>query len=143
MLKFKYQPENLNIWPESILPNFFSPFFFLRHQARSFYCQYFFLYVTKTQAYQWKTEKIFVSWEKTFGRIDSRRRLRHLENLISLLSKMAVIQIRKNMTTTFMNDSLIPWFFKLNWNSSRQVRHIRSTGSVVNPTILTVKLESL
>jgi len=31
----------------------------------------FFLYVTKTQAYQQKTEKFFVSEEKKFGRIDS------------------------------------------------------------------------
>jgi len=31
----------------------------------------FFLYVTKTQAYKWKTEKFFVSEEKKFGRINS------------------------------------------------------------------------
>jgi len=35
----------------------------------------FFLYVTKTQAYQQKTEKFFVSEEKKFGRIDSRAQL--------------------------------------------------------------------
>ncbi len=32
---------------------------------------YFFMYVTETQAYQQKTEKFFVSEEKKFGRIDS------------------------------------------------------------------------
>jgi len=32
----------------------------------------YFLYVTKTQAYKWKTEKFFVSEEKKFGRIDTR-----------------------------------------------------------------------
>jgi len=58
---------------ESILPNFFfSVFFFFGIKLGHFTIYKFFLYATKTQAYQQKTEKFFVSEEKKFGRINSR-----------------------------------------------------------------------
>jgi len=57
---------------ESILPNFFLPFFFFGVKLGHFTINNFFLYVTKMQAYQRKTEKFFISKEKKFGRIDSR-----------------------------------------------------------------------
>jgi len=57
---------------ESILPNFFFlRFFFFGVKLGHFTTNNFFLYVMKTQAYQGKTEKFFVSEEKKFGRIDS------------------------------------------------------------------------
>jgi len=57
---------------ESILPNFFFlRFFFFGVKLGHFTINNFFLYVMKTQAYQGKTEKFFVSEEKKFGRIDS------------------------------------------------------------------------
>ena len=45
------------------------------YNAGHFTINNFFLYVTKTQPYQQKTEKFFVSEEKKFGRIDSRSRI--------------------------------------------------------------------
>jgi len=51
---------------ESILPNFFfSVFFFFGVKLGHFTINNFFLYVTKTQAYQQKTEKFFISEEKS------------------------------------------------------------------------------
>jgi len=65
----KHQKEYSSIiGQESILPNFF----FFSVKLGHFTINIFFLYVTKTEAYQQKTEKIFVSEEKKFGRIDSR-----------------------------------------------------------------------
>jgi len=59
--------------PKSILQNFFFfIFFFFGVKLGHFTIHIFFLYVTKMQAYQQKTEKFFVSEEKKFGRIDSR-----------------------------------------------------------------------
>jgi len=51
---------------------FFLRFFFFGDKLGHFTINNFFLYVKKTQAYQQKTEKFFVSEEKMFGRIDSR-----------------------------------------------------------------------
>jgi len=53
------------------LPNFFLCFFFFGIKLGHFTINNFFLYVTETQAYQWKMEKFFVTEEKKFGRIDS------------------------------------------------------------------------
>jgi hypothetical protein len=50
---------------------FFLRFFFFGIKLGHFTINNFFLYVTKTQAYQRKTEKFFVIEEKKFGRIDS------------------------------------------------------------------------
>jgi len=50
---------------------FFSLFFFFSIKLGHFAINNFFLYVTKMQAYQQKTEKFFVSEEKKFDRIDS------------------------------------------------------------------------
>ncbi len=50
---------------------FFSTFFFFGVKLGHFTTNNFFLYVTKTQAYQRKTEKFVVSEEKKFGRIGS------------------------------------------------------------------------
>jgi len=52
---------------------FFSRFFSSSLKLSHFSINNFFLYVIKTQAYQQKTEKFFVSEEKKFGRINSRR----------------------------------------------------------------------
>jgi len=49
---------------------FFLCFFFFGVKLGHFAIKIFFLYVTKMQAYQQKTEKFFVSEEKKFGRID-------------------------------------------------------------------------
>jgi len=49
---------------------FFLRFFFFGIKLGHFTIQKFFLYATKTQAYQQKTEEFFVSEEKKFGRID-------------------------------------------------------------------------
>ncbi len=57
---------------------FFLRFFFFGIKLGHFSIKIFFLYVTKTQAYQQKTEKFFSSEEKKFGRIDSDRKI--LEN---------------------------------------------------------------
>jgi len=51
---------------------FFLHFFFFGIKLGHFTVNNFFLYVSKTQAYQQKTEKFFVSKEKKFGRINSR-----------------------------------------------------------------------
>ncbi len=51
---------------------FFLRIFFFGIKLGHFTINKFFLYVTKTQAYQQKTEKFFVCEEKKFGRIDSR-----------------------------------------------------------------------
>jgi len=56
---------------ESILQNLFSSYFFFGVKLGHFTINNFFLYVTKTQAYQQKTKKFFVSEEKKFDRIDS------------------------------------------------------------------------
>jgi len=50
---------------------FFLRFFSFSVNLGHFTINKFFLYVTKTQAYQQKTEKFFVSEEKKFGRINS------------------------------------------------------------------------
>jgi hypothetical protein len=50
---------------------FFLQYFFFGVKLGHFTINNFFLYVTKMQAYQRKTEKFFVSEEKQFGRIDS------------------------------------------------------------------------
>jgi len=50
---------------------FFLRFFFFGIKLGHSTINNFFLYVSKTQAYQQKTEKFFVSEEKKFSRIDS------------------------------------------------------------------------
>jgi len=50
---------------------FFLRFFFFGIKLGHFTIHNFFLFVTKTQAYQRKVEKFFISEEKKFGRIDS------------------------------------------------------------------------
>jgi len=50
---------------------FFLCYFFFGIKLGNFAINNFFLYVTKMQAYQQKTEKFFVIEEKKFGRIDS------------------------------------------------------------------------
>jgi len=50
---------------------FFLCFFSFGVKLGHFTINKYFLYVTKTQAYQQKTEKFFVSEEKKFDRIDS------------------------------------------------------------------------
>ncbi len=50
---------------------FFLHFFFFGVKLGHFTINNCFLYVTKMQAYQQKTEKFFVSEEKKFGRIGS------------------------------------------------------------------------
>jgi len=68
----RWEVRSLKSELESILPNFFfSAFFFFGVKLGHFTIHTFFLYVTKIQAYQQKTEKFFVSEEKKFGRIDS------------------------------------------------------------------------
>jgi len=65
--------KNRGSWSRSY-QTFFLRFFFFGVKLGHFIINNFFLYVTKTQAYQQKTEKFFVSEEKKFGRIDSRER---------------------------------------------------------------------
>jgi len=84
---------------------FFLCFFFFGVKLGHFAINNFFLYVTKMQAYQQKTEKFFVSEEKKFGRIDSRFWWRKL-------SKDFRQSNRKNLSPS----ALIPGFSS--WDAS-------------------------
>ncbi len=63
---------------------FFLRFFFFGVKLGHFTINIFFLYVTKMQAYQRKTEKFFVSEEKKFGRIDSAKKYFIEEQFITI-----------------------------------------------------------
>jgi len=73
-------------------------FFFFGVKIGHFTFNNFFQYVAKTQAYQRKTEKFFVSEEKKFGRIDSRCQFRqHFSS--SFFSQYIPLQKNTNTKT--------------------------------------------
>jgi len=99
-------PRTKKIAPplESILPNFFfSVFFFFGVKLGYFTINIFFLYVTKLQAYQRKTEKFFVSEEKKFGRIDPRGWSKSLTH--SMICTLSILPMASKSFPTFIRIS--------------------------------------
>jgi len=98
----------LQFWSRSY-QTYFSQFFFSSLRLGHFSINNFFLHLTKTQAYQQKTEKFFVREEKKFGRIDfSSSRSDSDGCAAKLLSKLMCCKpkkVKKQLSSTGMSNS--------------------------------------